>query len=81
MIGSLSYTDESVLRRQSFIFCILCFVSATDLVSALQGSNLTAPLPVIILGLISLSLLYYGSKKELSNTEKFEIRDREVHQE
>ena len=70
MIGSLSYTDESVLRRQSFLYFVFFgFVSATDLVSALQGSNLTAPLPVIILGLISLSLLYYGSKKELSNTE------------
>ena len=62
MIGSLSYTDESVLRRQSFLYFVFFgFVSATDLVSALQGSNLTAPLPVIILGLISLSLLYYGS--------------------
>ena len=64
MIGSLCYTDESVLRRQSFLYFVFFgFVSATDLVSALQGSNLTAPLPVIILGLVSLSLLFYGSKK------------------
>ena len=64
MIGSLSYSDESVLRRQSFLYFVFFgFVSATDLVSASQGSNLTAPLPVIVLGLISLGLLYYGSKK------------------
>ena len=64
MIGSLSYSDESILRRQSFLYFVFFgFVSATDLVSVLQGSNLTAPLPVIILGLISLGLLYYGSKK------------------
>ena len=64
MIGSLSYSDETVLRRQSFLYFVFFgFVSATDLVSALQGSNLTAPLPVILLGLVSLGLLYYGSKK------------------
>ena len=64
MIGSMSFTDESVLRRQSFLYFVFFgFVSATDLVAAIQGSNLTAPLPVILLGLLSLGLLYYGYKK------------------
>ena len=64
MIGSMSFTDESVLRRQSFLYFVFFgFVSSTDLVAVLQGSNMTAPLPVILLGLVSLALLYYGSKK------------------
>ena len=64
MIGSMSFTDEKVLKRQSFLYFVFFgFVSATDLVAFLQGSNLTAPVPVIILGLISLMLLYYASIK------------------
>jgi hypothetical protein len=39
------------------------FLSLTDLVAVVQGSNMAAPLPVILLGLVSLGLLYYGSKK------------------
>jgi hypothetical protein len=45
------------------IFVFFGFVSSTDLVAVLQGSNMTAPLPVILLGLVSLALLYYSSKK------------------
>ena len=64
MIGAMSFNDESVLRRLSFLYFVLFgFLSATDLVAAMQGSNMAAPIPVIILGLISLGLLYYGSKK------------------
>ncbi len=64
MIGAMSFNDESVLRRLSFLYFVLFgFLSATDLVAAIQGSNMAAPIPVIILGLISLGLLYYGSKK------------------
>ena len=64
MIGAMSFNDESVLRRQSFLYFVLFgFLSLTDLVAVVQGSNMSAPLPVILLGLVSLGLLYYGSKK------------------
>ena len=64
MIGAMSFTDQSVLRRLSFLYFVLFgFLSATDLVALVQGSNMAAPIPVIILGLVSLGLLYYGSKK------------------
>ena len=64
MIGALSFSDESTLRRLSFLYFVFFgFVSLTDLIAVFQGSNMTAPLPVIIMGLVSLSLLYYGSKK------------------
>tara|TARA_Y100000813_G_scaffold38222_1_gene25927 strand:- start:801 stop:1208 length:408 start_codon:yes stop_codon:yes gene_type:complete len=64
MIGALSFSDESTLRRLSFLYFVFFgFVSLTDLIAVIQGSNMTAPLPVIIMGLVSLSLLYYGSKK------------------
>jgi hypothetical protein len=64
MIGAMSFNDESVLRRQSFLYFVLFgFLSLTDLVAVVQGSNMAAPLPVILLGLVSLALLYYGSKK------------------
>ena len=64
MIGAMSFNDESVLRRLSFLYFVLFgFLSATDLVAAIQGSNMAEPIPVIILGLVSLGFLYYGSKK------------------
>ena len=64
MIGAMSFNDESVLRRLSFLYFVLFgFLSLTDLVAVVQGSNMSAPLPVILLGLVSLGLLYYGSKK------------------
>ena len=64
MIGAMSFNDESVLRRLSFLYFVLFgFLSLTDLVAAVQGSNMAAPLPVILLGIVSLGLLYYGSKK------------------
>ena len=64
MKGAMSFTDQSVLRRLSFLYFVLFgFLSATDLVALIQGSNMAAPIPVIILGLVSLGLLYYGSKK------------------
>ena len=64
MIGAMSFNDESVLRRQSFLYFVLFgFLSLTDLVAVVQGSNMSAPIPVILLGLVSLGLLYYGSKK------------------
>ena len=55
--GSLSFNDINILRRLSLLFFAL-----PDLISALKGEP-TAPLPVIILGLIGLGLFYYGSRK------------------
>jgi hypothetical protein len=60
----MSFNDEAVLTRQSFLYFVLFgFLSLTDLVAVVQGSNMAAPIPVILLGLVSLVLLYYGSKK------------------
>ena len=47
----------------TFIPLVRTQLLRTDLIAVVQGSNMTAPLPVIIMGLVSLSLLYYGSKK------------------
>ena len=61
--GSLSFNDMNVLRRLSLLYFVLAgFFALPDLLSALKGEP-TAPLPVIILGLISMGLFYYGSKK------------------
>ena len=44
-----------------FIFNLAGFLHF-DLISAFKGEP-TAPLPVIVLGLIGLGLFYYGSRK------------------
>ena len=44
------------------IFVISGFFALPDLIAFFSGDP-TAPLPVIILGLITLGLFYYGSKK------------------
>ena len=61
--GSLSFNDLDVLRRLSLLYFALSgFFALPDLISVIKGQP-TAPLPVIIFGLIGLSLFYYGSKK------------------
>ena len=61
--GSLSFNDLDVLRRLSlFYFALSGFFALPDLISVIKGQP-TAPLPVIIFGLIGLGLFYYGSKK------------------
>ena len=63
IIGTMSFTEVNTLKRMSFLFFVLQgFFALPDLISFLQGEP-TAPLPVIIMGLITLSLFYYGSKK------------------
>ena len=63
LYGSLSFNDEATLRRLSLLFFALAgFFALPDLINVLSGQP-TAPLPVIILGLISMGLFYYGSKK------------------
>ena len=59
----MSFTEINTLKRMSFLFFVLQgFFALPDLISFLKGEP-TAPLPVIIMGLITLGLFYYGSKK------------------
>ncbi|NCG04024.1 MAG: hypothetical protein GWO82_01680 [Bacteroidetes bacterium] len=63
MYGVLTFSDLMVLRRLSFLFFMLMgFFALPDLIGAIKG-NPTAPLPVIILNLIMIVLLLYGSKR------------------
>lgn len=63
IIGTMSFTKINTLKRMSFLFFVLQgFFALPDLISFLKGEP-TAPLPVIIMGLITLGLFYYGSKK------------------
>ena len=63
LYGSLSFNDEATLRRLSILFFALAgFFALPDLINVINGQP-TAPLPVIILGLLSMGLFYYGSKK------------------
>ena len=63
MYGVLPFSDLIVLRRLSFLFFMLMgFFALPDLIGAIKG-NPTAPLPVIILNLIMIVLLLYGSKR------------------
>jgi len=61
--GSLSFNDISVLKRLSFLFFALSgFFALPDLINVFTGQP-TAPMPVIIIGLVTMGLFYYGSKK------------------
>ncbi len=63
IIGTMKFTDLNTLRKMSFLFFVLLgFFALPDLINFLRGEP-TAPLPVIILGLITMGLFYYGSKK------------------
>tara|TARA_B100001769_G_scaffold94248_1_gene72584 strand:+ start:242 stop:646 length:405 start_codon:yes stop_codon:yes gene_type:complete len=63
IIGTMSFTEINTLKKMSFLFFVLQgFFALPDLISFLKGEP-TAPLPVIIMGIITLSLFYYGSKK------------------
>ena len=63
IIGALKFKELETLRRMSFLFFMLQgFFALPDLISFLKGEP-TAPLPVIIIGLVTMGLFYYGSKK------------------
>ena len=63
IIGATSFTDLDTLKRISFLLFVLAgFFALPDLIGFINGDP-TAPLPVIILGLVTLGLFYYGSKK------------------
>ena len=63
LVGATSILDLEALKRLSFLFFVVMgFFALPDLVNAFSGKP-TAPLPVIVLNLVALGLLYYGSKK------------------
>ena len=63
MYGSLSFQEESVLKRLCFLFFVIMgFFGLPDLIGFLKGDP-TAPLPVIAMNLTAIIVLYYGSKK------------------
>jgi len=63
IIGATSFKDLETLKRVSFLFFVLAgFFSLPDLIGFLKGDP-TAPLPVIILGLVTMGLFYFGSIK------------------
>ena len=63
VIGATSFTDLDTLKRVSFLFFVLAgFFSLPDLIGFVKGDP-TAPLPVILLGLVTMGLFYFGSKK------------------
>ena len=63
IIGATSFTDLETLKRVSFLlFVLVGFFSLPDLIGFIKGDP-TAPLPVILLGLVTTGLFYYGYKK------------------
>lgn len=61
--GTLTFTDINVLKRISFLlFVVSGFFALPDLINVFIGQP-TAPLPVIIMGLITFGLFFYGSRK------------------
>ncbi|MDB4105853.1 hypothetical protein N9545_10040 [Salibacteraceae bacterium] len=64
LIGSMSFKDEATLRRLSFLYSIVWgFFCIPDLISFITNDGMAAPLPVVIMGVVSFGLLLYGSKK------------------
>tara|TARA_B110000483_G_C17842643_1_gene407189 strand:+ start:126 stop:530 length:405 start_codon:yes stop_codon:yes gene_type:complete len=63
IFGTLSFNNLDTLKRLSFLFfAIAGFIALPDLINVFKGQP-TAPLPVIIIGLGTMGLFYYGSKK------------------
>ena len=61
--GALSFSDIIVLKRISFLlYAVTGFFALPELINVFTGQP-SAPLPVIIMGVISVGLFYYGSKK------------------
>tara|TARA_B100001063_G_scaffold94224_1_gene87780 strand:- start:2003 stop:2407 length:405 start_codon:yes stop_codon:yes gene_type:complete len=61
--GALSFNDINILKRISFLlFALTGFFALPDLINVFSGQP-TAPLPVILMGLVTLGLFYFGSKK------------------
>lgn len=61
--GALPFNDLDTLKRLSFLFfAITGFFALPDLINVFTGQP-SAPLPVIIMGLVFLGLFYYVCKK------------------
>ncbi len=61
--GALSFSDIRVLQRISFLlYAVTGFFALPELINVFTGQP-SAPLPVIIMGVTSVGLFYYGSKK------------------
>ena len=61
--GALAFNDLDTLKRLSFLFfAITGFFALPDLINVFTGQP-SAPLPVIIMGLVFLGLFYYVCKK------------------
>ena len=61
--GALSFIDIKVLKRISFLlYAVAGFFALPELINVFTGQP-SAPLPVIIMGVTSVGLFYYGSKK------------------
>ena len=59
VIGAMKFRELETLRRMSFLFFMLQgFFALPDLISVLKGEP-TAPLPVIMMGLVTMGLFYY----------------------
>ena len=62
-VGATTISDLDVLKRLSFLFFVVMgFFALPDLINFIDDKP-TAPLPIIILNLVAMVLLYYGSKK------------------
>jgi hypothetical protein len=63
IIGAISFTDLITLKRVSFLLFVLSgFFALPDLIGFINGDP-TAPFPVIIIGLATIGLFFYGSKR------------------
>ena len=63
IIGATSFTDLVTLKRVSFLLFVLSgFFALPDLIGFINGDP-TAPFPVIIIGLATIGLFFYGSKR------------------
>ena len=61
--GALSFNDINILKRISFLlFALTGFFALPDLINVFLGQP-TAPLPLILIGLVTVGLFYFGSKK------------------
>lgn len=63
IIGAISFTDLITLKRVSFLLFVLSgFFALPDLIGFINGDP-TAPFPIIIIGLATIGLFFYGSKR------------------
>ena len=63
MIGTRSISDRTAKKRVSFLFFVIAgFAALPDLIAAIKAEPI-APLPLILMNLVVIGLLFYGSQK------------------